>query len=395
MPTPVRTWMLNLKQAARCAGLLALAALFAGCSSLGLSTDKVDYKSVTETKSLDVPPDLSQLPRDDRYAMPDRPGVASAARAPAAAAQTVAPSSPRARIERAGAERWLAVDAAPEQAFAVVKEFWPSVGLAIEREDAAAGIVETTWAENRAKLPQDIIRRTIGRVLDSVYSTGEQDKFRTRIERTPKNTAEIYISHRGMIEVYTTTARDQPQTRWQPRPADPQLEAEMLQRLLLRFTAPTVTAAAAPEQAAGQHHAHRAGVATTATAPATRELARIVRGGDGRAQRVEIDEPFDRAWRRVGLALDRGGFTVEDRDRAKGTYFVRYLDPEFEIKQRESQGFFSRLFGRDPKIDPQQFRVLLAAAGDATSVTVLDHDGKPDAGATAQKILGQINEQLK
>lgn len=381
--------MLMMKQAVRCAGPLALCAAIVGCSTIGLSTDKIDYKSVAPAKPLDVPPDLSQLPRDDRYALPDRPGVASAsagaggaARAPATTTQTVAPASPRAHIERAGSERWLAVDTTPEQAFTVVKDFWASVGLAIEREDAAAGIVETTWAENRAKLPQDIIRRTIGRVLDKLYSTGEQDKFRTRIERTPKNTAEIYISHRGMVEVYTTASKDS--TVWQPRPADPQLEAEMLQRLLLKF-APVTTAAAETSAAP----------TTTASAPAAREVARIVRGADGRAQRVEVDEPFDRAWRRVGLALDRGGFTVEDRDRAKGTYFVRYLDPEYEAKQRDAQGFFSRVFGREPKINAQQFRVLVAAAGEATAVTVLDKDGKPDAGATAQKILGQINDQLK
>lgn len=377
--------MLNPMHAVRCAVCLALAAFIVGCSSLGLSSDKIDYKSVATTKPLDVPPDLSQIPRDDRYSLPDRPGVASAsaggaASAPGAVAvQTVAPASTRARIERAGSERWLAVDVTPEQAFAVVKEFWPSIGLTIEREDPAAGIIETTWAENRAKLPQDIIRRTIGRVLDSLYSTGEQDKFRARIERTPKNSAEIYISHRGMIEVYSSQAKDQ--TKWQPRPADPELEAEMLQRLLLRFAppAPTTVAAATPGS----------------TSAGTKDIARIVRGNDGRAQRVEVDEPFDRAWRRVGLALDRGGFTVEDRDRTKGTYFVRYLDPEFEAKQRENQGFFSRMFGRDPKIQPQQFRVLVAAAGQATTVAVLDKDGKPDDGATAQKILGQINEQLK
>lgn len=373
----VRSWALPVAAIA--------AALAAGCSSIGLTTDRVDYKSVQPVKPLDVPPDLSQLPRSDRYAVPDRPGVASAASATAPVAApvavggaAVAPALPNARIERAGSQRWLAVDVPPETAYAVVKEFWPSVGLAIEREDPAAGIIETVWAENRAKLPQDIIRRTIGRVFDSLYSTGEQDKYRTRIERTAKNTSEIYISHRGMIEVYTSQAQDS--TKWQPRPPDPEMEAEMLQRLALRFAPRAVQTAAAPAVSA---------------ALATPQVARLVKGPDGRNERVEVDEPFDRAWRRIGLALDRGGFTVEDRDRAKGTYFVRYLDPEYEARQREKQGFFSKLFGREPKIEAQQFRVQVAAAGDATRVTVLDKDGKPATGATADKILAQINEQLR
>jgi outer membrane protein assembly factor BamC len=380
--------MFNLGPARWGAAIVLVCAAVAGCSSIGLSSDSIDYKSVAQTKPLDVPPDLSQIPRDDRYAVPDRPGSVSASavnatRAPTAAVQAVAPTVPKVRIERDGAERWLAVDVTPEQAFAVVKEFWPSVGLAIEREDPAAGIIETTWAENRAKLPQDIIRRTIGRVFEGLYSTGEQDKFRTRIERTANNTAEIYISHRGMVEVYTNEQKDR--TVWQPRPPDHELEAEMLQRLALRFapakTPASTTAAAKPD--------------AVPTAPAPREVAHVVRGSDGQVQRVEIDEPFDRAWRRVGLALDRGGFTVEDRDRTKGIYFVRYLDPEFEAKQREKQGFFSKMFGRDPKIVAQQFRLVVGLAGPPTAVTVQDKDGKPDAGATAQKILGQINEQMK
>ncbi len=372
---------------------LATAVLVAGCSSIGLGTDKIEYSSAAPPRTLEVPPDLSQLPRDDRFAVPERAGPVTASATMAAAASrpqqspgglaTVAPAVPTARIERAGTQRWLVVDVPPEQAFAVVRGFLPSIGLAIEREDPKLGVVETVWAENRAKLPQDIIRSTIGRVLDQVFSTGEQDKFRFRVERTAANTSEIFVSHRGMIEVYTSSAQDR--TMWQPRPSDPELEAELLQRLALRF-APAAqpqavtTASAAP---------------TTAAVAAPPEIARLLPADASNPARVSIDEPFDRAWRRVGLALDRGGFTVEDRDRAKGMYFVRYLDPEVEQKQREQQGFFSKLFGREYKVEAQQFRVQVAATGERTVVTVQDRDGKPDASPTAGKILAQINQQLR
>jgi outer membrane protein assembly factor BamC len=377
-----------------CMAVLAVLAglALAGCSSIGLKSDKVEYKSAVGQKPLDVPPDLSQLPRDDRYSVPVTASAttqATQARAPGAAPvlQQVAVTTPQARIERDGTYRWLAVDLPPEAAYNTVKEFWGSVGLAIERDDPKAGIVETVWAENRAKLPQDIIRRTIGRAFEALYSTGEQDKFRTRIERTAKNTTEIYISHRGMIEVYTTAAQDA--TRWQPRPPDTELEAEMLQRLLVRFqpaAAPTATAsggAAAP--------------ASGAAAASSVQIAKIVQGGDGRPERVEIAEPFDRAWRRVGLALDRGGFTVEDRDRTKGVYFVRYLDPETEAKQRDAQGFLSKIFGGDAKIVATQFRLSVesTATASVSSVKVFDKDGKPDTSATRDKILAQLAEQLK
>jgi len=110
---------------------------------------------------------------------------------------------------------------------------------------------------------------------------------------------------------------------------------------------------------------------------------------------VEVTEPFDRTWRRVGLALDRGGFTVEDRDRTRGVYFVRYLDPEYEAKVRGQQGLFTRIFNSDAKIDAQQFRIVVTTVGERTIVTVQDRDGKPDGGATATRILQQVSEQLR
>jgi len=387
----------------RCARLvpalvvLAMAALAAGCSTVGLSSDKIDYASVAPQRTLEVPPDLSQLPRDDRFAVPTTRSTttATASATAAAAAGTaqarpggavvaVAPAVSTARIEREGSQRWLAVNVAPEQAFATVREFLPTVGLQIEREDMKVGIIETAWAENRAKLPQDIIRRTLGRFLDQIYSTGEQDKYRVRIERTAANTSEIYVSHRGMIEVFTSSAQDS--TKWQPRPSDPELEAELLQRLAQRF--------APPAQPQGAAVAATPGTAATAAA-APPEVSRLLPADGANPARVNINEPFDRAWRRVGLALDRGGFTVEDRDRTRGLYFVRYIDPEVEQKQRADQGWLSKLFGRDVKIDAQQFRVLVAAAGERTVVTVQDRDGKPDTSATSGKILAQINEQLR
>ena len=374
-----------------------------GCSSLGISTDKVDYRSVQAQRPLELPPDLAPLPGNDRFTVP---GVTTAsatqqatvARPQAAgSAAVVAPGNTVAQIERAGNQRWLAVNVPPEQAYAVVREFWPSVGLQLERDDPALGIVETVWAENRAKLPQDIIRRTLGRVFDSAYSTGEQDKFRTRIERTAKNTSEIFISHRGMIEVYTSTAKDQ--TRWQPRPADSELEAEMMQRLMLRFApAAATTTASTPAAAPAATAAGAKPASTAAVTAAGAQLVRMVPGADGRLARLEVDEPFDRAWRRVGLGLDRGGFTVEDRDRTNGVYFVRYLDPEYEAKQREKQGIFTKMLGLDSKIEAQQFRVQVgaAAAGSSSStVTVLTKDGKPELSGTSDKILRQLNDQMR
>jgi outer membrane protein assembly factor BamC len=379
----------------------SIAALLGGCSWTGsfFSSDKVQYETAQTRQPLEVPPDLSQLPRDERFVVPDRPQTVTASgqgQRPSATPGTVAVGSPVvpvssvAKIERQGNQRWLAVNLPPEKAWPVLVDFWPSVGLKVEKSDATAGVLETNWAENRAKLPQDIIRRTLGKVLDSVYSTNEQDKFRARIERTAQGTSEIYISHRGMEEVYTSPAQES--TKWQPRASDPELEAEMLQRLLVRFEAPVQRTATAAGPASGTSAA-AAGAAAPSASP---QIARLVKASDGRSERLEVDEAFDRAWRRVGLALDRGGFTVEDRDRAKGFYFVRYLDPDFEAKAKSEQGFFNKMFGREKPIQAPQYRVGVSSQGDVkTVVQVFDAEGKPERSATGDRILNLLNDQLR
>jgi outer membrane protein assembly factor BamC len=387
------------------------ALLLSGCSWTGsfFQSDKVAYESAPQARTpLEVPPDLSQLPRDDRFLVPERPQTITAsgqqqpgrsgatAAVPTAATSAVVPGGVVAKIERQGNQRWLAVNLPPERVWPVLVDFWPTVGLSVEKSDPATGILETAWAENRAKLPQDIIRRTLGRLLDSAYSTGEMDKYRARVERTPQNTSEIFVTHRGMVEVFTSTAQDQ--TKWQPRPTDPELEAEILQRLLVKFDAsaaqPATTTATAPAGAAGAPRAP-AGASATAVA-AAQQAARVVKGSDGRSERLEIDDGFERAWRRVGLALDRGSFTVEDRDRAKGIYFVRYLDPDYEAKAKSEQGFFSKIFSSDKPVPALQYRVVVT--GESTSrtvVTVLGASGAPERSPAGDRILALLSDQLR
>src|SRR5574343_217458 len=218
--------------------LSLLAVALAGCSMLPDSR-KIEYKSAGKAPTLEVPPDLSQITRDDRYLVPDSAGKGSATYSAYSADWTpngqaqnsaVLPQVDKVRVERSGNQRWLVVSAPADKLWDTVKEFWQETGFIIAIERPEAGVMETDWAENRAKLGNDIIRSTLGRLLDSLYSTGERDKFRTRFEpgATPVTT-DVFISHRAMEEVYPSAAKDE--TRWQPRPADPELEAERLSRV--------------------------------------------------------------------------------------------------------------------------------------------------------------------
>lgn len=351
--------------------LLSLSLSLAACSVL--NGDKVDYKSAGKAPTLEVPPDLTQLSRETRYAVP---GAAVSASTfdigqVTQSVPTATTSLGDVRIERSGNQRWLVIDRSADKLWEPVRDFWQENGFLLAMDQANLGIMETDWAENRAKLPQDFIRNTLGKVLDSLYSTGERDKFRTRLERNAAGGTDIFVSHRGMIEVYDTTQKES--TVWQPRPADPELEAEFLRRLMVKL-------GVSQEQS-------KALVAIGSNKASSR-----VETVNGQSI-VQIDDGFDRAWRRVGLALDRTGFTVEDRDRANGTYFVRYVEPNAD---KAEPGFLSKLFNRS-KSDaaPLKFRVLVASKGESTAVSVLDANGQPDTSNSAPRILKLIADDLK
>jgi outer membrane protein assembly factor BamC len=371
---------------------LALTGL-GGCTSFNsmMEPDRIDYKSASKGHGsvLEIPPDLTQLQRDSRYAIPEADkGMATASgysqskTAPAVSAgAAVAPRTiADMRIERAGTQRWLVVRQSPEVLWPKIKDFWQDNGFLINIDAPEAGVMETDWAENRAKIPQDFIRNSLGKLLDSLYSTGERDKFRTRLERNADGTTEIFVSHRGAQEVLTTGRGDS--TVWTARPSDPELEAEFLARMMARLGLESARAKA-----------------TVVAAVAQPMHAKLVRATAGNY--VEVDESFDRAWRRVGLALDRVGFTVEDRDRNSGMYFVRYVDQgqEAEMKSNGEKGFLSRLFsfgsGDDKAKSAQRYRVSIKEAGTTSKIVVLNNEGRADLSATADKILSLLNDQLK
>lgn len=359
----------------------------AGCSWLRPESGP-DFRTqgqATKIRSLEVPPDLTKPLADERFIVPDARATTFSQYSRERAGQPVAttntavlPKFDAARIVRAGEQRWLVVKGTPDRVWAQLKEFWVETGFVLKRETPESGIMETDWAENRSKLPQDLIRNNVGRLLEGLYSTGERDKFRTRVEAgTEPGTVEIFVSHRGIEEIYTNP--DKAATGWQFRASDRDLEAEMLGRMMVKFGLATdkTTAVAAT---------------TTAPANAARATFDAAKGGVLRA-----NEPFDRAWRRVGLALDRSGFTVEDRDRSKGVFFVRYLDPEADVQTGEKKGFLDKLaFWRSDKPkDSQQYRIRVTDAGANSDVEVQTADGKSDTSPTAKRIMTLLFEQLR
>ncbi|MGL1833314.1 outer membrane protein assembly factor BamC [Rhodocyclaceae bacterium SMB388] len=370
--------------------LLALAIGLGGCSSSSLlQGDKIDYRSARQVEPLEIPPDLTGPTRDDRFAVPDVSprGVAtfSAYESDRATRPTVGTTTEvlapvdNMRIERAGTQRWLVVSGNPDALWPEIKDFWQELGFILNIDRPEIGVMETDWAEDRARIPQDWLRSMLGRVIEGMYSSAQRDKFRTRLEegREP-GTVEIFVSHRGVTEVFAGS--EQEQTVWQARPADPELEAEMLRRLMLWL---------------GAEEQRAATVLATADEPHRASLE----VGDGR-NRLMLDESFDRAWRRVGLALDRIGFTVEDRDRSQGLFYVRYIDPDADAQSQRSEGMLSRLaFWRGSDTGAasggSEYRIRVVSSAGGSQVSVLSREGGEDTSTTARRMLELLHEQLR
>lgn len=370
--------------------VVAVAGL-AACASTP-DDSKIAYKSAEAPKrTLEVPPDLTAPELTNSYAMPaggvsaklmaqqqaDQAGQQAAVRA--GTAQVAATATDTVRLERAGGQRWLSVSGkSAEQLWPLVREFWQDNGFVLKRDEPQLGIMETDWAENRAKIPQDGVRKLLATVgLDGLYATPERDKFRTRFERSPNGNVEIYISHRGMVESFTEGKND---TKWQPRADDPELEAEFLGRLMLALGVDETKAKQAKEDAAQP-------------VPVAQRRARIENGA------VVVDDAFDRAWRRTGLALDRSGLVVVDRNRATGTYFVRPAKSETE--KVDEGGFWSSLaFWRDKEgktaAEQPGYRIVVQQVSDKESRVIVQGDkGEALDGKLVNAILPKLEQQLR
>ena len=365
--------------------IVVLALGLTACSSFSSLTasDKVDYKKQGEVRgpNLALPPDLITAQADRRFIVQDGTATMSeysqAVKKSSQMRTNVLTGIPGMKIERDGDKRWLVVDKSAASLYPQIKDFWQENGFLLLIDSPSTGILETDWAENRTKIPQDIIRRTLGNVLDSLYDSGERDKFRTRLEVQKPDVTEIYISHKGAIEVPLKDTNTTISTSWTIRPSDPELEAIFLTRLMERL-------GMTQEQA-------RAQITATAAAPKTPK-AKLIE--DGSATRIEMTQSFDRAWRDIGLALDRSNFTVDDRDRSKGIYFVRYVNPK---ELGDGRSWFGRTFGKSNDADKKAkvYRVVVQDRGENQIVILVqDSDGKPENTATGNQLLTTLDRQL-
>ncbi|MEZ5583527.1 MAG: outer membrane protein assembly factor BamC [Candidatus Competibacteraceae bacterium] len=349
-----------------------------------------DYRQSKTLDPLEVPPDLTGSTIDDTLLVPEFSPTGSATlsdyasergtgQITASSRETVLQQQPDIRIARDGQRRWLVVDQEPDVLWPRIKEFWTGNGLLLEKDDPRIGIMETRWAENRADIPDGPVRSLLGRVMDFAYSAPTRDKFRVRLERVDDGT-EVYLTHYGVEEVVRGgNDRQGGDVIWQTRAPDPELETEMLNRLMVYLGAAE----------------RREQVQLARNEPATVSGPRAEFTQVSGQPALSINDGYSRAWRLVGLALDGSRFVVENQNRAQGLYEVEYRSLEDE--GGDEGGFLSGLAfwkGDEPPPPGVRYKVRLASQGAQTLVVVQNAAGQADNSSIAQQILTALHDVI-
>ncbi|GAB2886269.1 outer membrane protein assembly factor BamC [Paraburkholderia jirisanensis] len=411
--------MTDLRLTKRFAVMLMAGGLVAGCGTS--SPTKIDYKSDQKSKevSLAIPPNLIDETPDQR-SLPPQNGQTSLSTlqqvqstAPPEAA--VVPAVTGLHIQRDGTESWLVVDnESPDQVWPQIRRFWQEQGFLLVVDQRDKGVMETDWNETHPAINDGFIRGTLSKAMGNSYVTAERNKYRTRLESAPNGGTYVFVSQKGLREQLSGANNDS--SSWVAKPNDPALEAEYLKRLMASISVAQSRAKAgeiqnaslspagtqtAPNAAAAANSAAAAtaaqNVALSAQTPLPQAPAGAAGNSDISAQmssdELTLGEPYDRAWLRVGLALDRSNFTVDDRDRTRGLYFVRYVDPK-DMTSAE-QGFWSQIFhGRKEKVAKQYLVNVRAITPNQTRVAVVDDKGALDASSQAKQIMSLMADQL-
>jgi outer membrane protein assembly factor BamC len=407
--------------------------VLAGCDSIPFIDTTSDYKSAGRGKPLEVPPDLTSASASDTYNVPGGTTYSQYSEGQGQQeeqTEKILPTSDSVKMERAGSQRWLVVQAPPEKVWPVVREFWNELGFAVRTENPQTGVMETEWVD-----PSDLTKDKEGNYLDKfqgwldkLNALSSRQKFRTRIDRgTEEETTEVYLSHRSVSDVpddgkqrvrtiygevetgYRNEDFEKKKGSKEARAIAEDIDAELLRRLMVRM-------------GVEEQKSH-----TIMAAASTEKRATFEQDKSGNTK-LTVNDPFDRAWRRVGLALDRIGFVVEDRDRSRGVFFVRYSDisiddPQSEAKKKglldtlkfwgddeeekskapapkkEEKGLTDKLkFWGDDKNKAErekQYRIQIGRGEETSAVTVTDQNGQVDVSPTANRILAMLYDQLK
>jgi outer membrane protein assembly factor BamC len=367
--------------------------LVAGCSVSPTDRARVDYKQsdkqTVTVDSLKIPPELTKSKTRNRYSIPSKDGSnlsdykAGINTQAEGTQRRILPEVPDVTVRRDGIFRWLEIDLPAEDVWDTIKQFWLEEGFIIASEDPESGLLETDWAENRAKIGGGVITDTLSKIAPLLVTSPERDKYRTRLERLGNDKTEVFLSHEGMALVASTSGEvDQRRAKpkWQYRARDPNLEAEMLYRMAVAFGVPSESS-----------EIEKIVVDEKAMSGVNPLLVELIENeGD---DFLLLSFSFEQSWRKIGLILDSLDFSIEDKSREEGIFYINYNDPDSRIKPK---GLARLAFWRDRGHVVRSYRIRVSASKnmETSELRVLDSEGQQLSDDTALKILRVIREQL-
>jgi outer membrane protein assembly factor BamC len=350
--------------------------VLSACQALDFDVgDRIDYKNNKSVNALEVPPDLSAPDYDPTYSTVPGGSVSAAALARGEArsdSRAVLPANAGIQIMHDGNVRWLQVNAPAEAVWPKLQEFWRVMGMDIKRDEPRVGIMETDWAENKAEIPLDFIRKALGKAFEGMYDAGSRDRFKIRLERPSTGATNVYLSHERAEEHVSGTG-----TKWEYKPSKPELEGEMLNRLMIFMQGGDASKNAAPIPEA----------ALSSVPVAMTQL-------EGGYPALMVGGGANDVWVRTGIMLGRIGLSIEDQQRAKGVYIATY---QGDTGRNEKQGLFTRMFKSDRDVMKigGHYQVMIADAGNRSVITVGDADGTPLKAGAAQGILERLKAEFE
>ncbi len=332
-------------------------------------------------------------------------------------------------LKRKGAQYWLVVKGqSPEELLPRIQKFWLEQGFELEnaKQSDALGnmprpeseVIETQWRNMPASVNTGFIRSNVSKIFNTAYVTRQKNKYRTRLqadastpsvkytEPTERNalgasSTLIFVSQTALQEVRTGPTKEISQ--WKPAPSDPFAQSLYLQRLMKALREQeSLPAQAVAEKTVetgilvSEDGALR-GVKSDDASQKIGHSKKAVKAASATEQGPSLfilNQSFDRAWFEIGMALERLNFTVEDLDRTKGLYYVRYVDPHDQSIAR--QGFWSQLFhGRkEKKARPYALNVR-AIEDERTQIAVLTSAGVVDHSLQAKRIIRLLDSAVR
>jgi outer membrane protein assembly factor BamC len=369
--------------------LLSVIAL-AACSSGG--DERPEYQGAQYYKSLEIPPDLTLNKTDKELAIPE-PSKSALTEYQRASKldEAVLPEFKGIRLKSDCGLYWLEVDATPDTLWPKLEAFWEHEGIRLLQDEPLLGFMETEWS-NRLVVDPDagFLTRMFNRM-----EPDQLDRFRLRVETSAdRKHTRIYVSHAGM-ERFVEGGDDDSRVIWRRRPSDPDLEREIIGRLVLfaglsENQMESLLKNYHPYQSY-VHYAENAVHDDTDPSSIENQVAELTMAGS-----------MDFVWQRTLRALDRLSLTDIKADRATGTIgftsgsdIELTQDSEKRDELSESSWLMKLLRGSDDaKKTSEQFTLKLTDQGGDVRLDLLDKHGSPADTTRAQKLRQALAQEL-